>query len=816
MPRSNQSRFAIKTMTTSGMGLALMALCANPAFAQESESPAPEAETEDNGNVIIVTARSREESIQEIPLAITAFDEDAFAKRAIQNLDDVARLTPGLSFEDFTGGFATPVIRGQSQTRLTALEQNVSTFLDGVYIPRSWAIDLGTLNLERIEVVKGPQSARYGRNAFAGAINYVPFKATIENQDFSGSLSATVGSDERIDGGGRINFSPNDYFALALSYNRSSFDGTWENTHPFADIELEEGTADNAGGWDNEALSASFLIEPSDVLSIEASYNRFEVNNEARAGQNNDESAGALNCGSQISGNFRLFCGELPEATDTAIVDPRNVGVIAETDIFRGAVNLSPSDNLDISYVFGKVKGEVFAGGSSETNQDVCFPNFFSNLNSLFGAPNGPSGQCAFTVTPVGDIDYTSHEVRAVFEAGTSLRFEVGGFLSEGRDFFETAFASPGPFSDDPATQITLREATDITDGEIIETDVVSVFGAVEWSSPDGNLRVGAEGRYTENEITGSTLAGGAASELNETFKVFTPRFSVDYQANDAMLLYASVARGSKAGGFNPGAIQDPARPELADNLTFDEELNWTYEVGVKGRFLNDRLTLNAAGFYTDWSALQLNAPDPGADALIATNITLNLGDARVYGLELDGAYQITDNFTIDGSFSIFDNRYKDGTIDNRFARPASGFFAATIGGAFGTPTPPPCDDVLCASNGDVGGNRIERTPPIQATLGAEYNGFSGDVEWFVRGDLSWQDEFYATPVNLATIPSRFLVSASAGVTYENFDISFWMRNLTDERYVSNSFAVIIPFGNAYNTFYGDRRSFGATAKVSF
>ena len=216
---------------------------------------------------------------------------------------------------------------------------------------------------------------------------------------------------------------------------------------------------------------------------------------------------------------------------------------------------------------------------------------------------------------------------------------------------------------------------------------------------------------------------------------------------------------------------------------------------------------------------MQLNAADPGGDAINVTNITLNLGDATVFGVELDGAFDITDNLSVDASFSYVDNEYDDGTIDNRFGTPASSFFSSTITGAFfPAPTPAPCDDILCSSTGDIGGNQIERTPDTQFTFGAEYNDTipGADIDWFVRGDLSWQSEFFVTPVNLATIPDRTLISASAGLTYENVDLNFWVRNLTDEEYVSNSFAVIIPFGNAFNTFFGDRRSFGATAKYNF
>ena len=136
-----------------------------PQIANAQEETAAEDQSTRKMDTVMVTARSRAESIQDVPLSITALDEEALESKNIANLEDVARFTSGFSFENFSGGFSTPVIRGQAQTRVTALESNVSTFFDGVYIPRSWAVDVGTSAMSRIEVVKGPQSARYGRNA---------------------------------------------------------------------------------------------------------------------------------------------------------------------------------------------------------------------------------------------------------------------------------------------------------------------------------------------------------------------------------------------------------------------------------------------------------------------------------------------------------------------------------------------------------------------------------------------------------------------------------------------------------------------------
>ena len=120
---------------------------------------------------IVVTARKREESVQDIPVVVTAFTADELARRGVSELEDVAAATPGLAFEDFSNGFsAAPVIRGLTQVNVSSEVQNVATFVDGIYLQRNFSVDIGQADLERIEVVKGPQSALYGRNAFNGAM----------------------------------------------------------------------------------------------------------------------------------------------------------------------------------------------------------------------------------------------------------------------------------------------------------------------------------------------------------------------------------------------------------------------------------------------------------------------------------------------------------------------------------------------------------------------------------------------------------------------------------------------------------------------
>lgn len=791
------------------IGIAIVAPSA--AFAQS----APDTETAQeaaSGPVIIVTARSREESIQDVPLAITAFGEEDIQRRGLQELDDVARFTPGFSFEDFSGGFAQPVIRGQATSRVTALESNVSTFFDGIYIPRSWAVDAGTVNLNRIEIVKGPQSARYGRNAFSGAINYIPKKAEIVDEDISGSLTGTLGLDERYDGGAFVNFSPADNFALAASYNYSHFDGSWENAHPFADLDVDgPSTQGNVGGWENEAASISGTVDVTNRLTLSASYNHFRTRNEARASRYFADSTGGIldpqnslgltpitNGGALRFGAFSpLLVGEFPDPSEVVLSDPRGFANDSRTGIFRAEVNWEFSDNFTFNYVFGNVDGNVNIGTSGEPDPINCgtVVNIVTPL-------------CNFQQTPVGGIDYDTHEARLTFD-NDQIRASVGGFISDGIDTntFTSVNIAPitsatdfAPFNGSPRPNLNPAGPFNIVlADENTRTEVVSVFGELFWTSGDGRLTLGAEGRYSETEIT--AVDNRRTATLNDTFKEFTPRFTADYEVSDGMLLFASAARGAKAGGFNVTARQ-------IEDRTFDEETNWTYELGLKSTALGGNLIFNASVFYTDWNDIQVNAadedPDNPADPNVPS-ITQNLGNAEVYGIELSTRYQATDNLSLDATFSHTEATYSDDTVDSRFSRGVPGLTA-------------PCDNVVCNTNGNIGGNEVERTPPTQASFGAQWDGdFGDDDTYFIRVDTSWQSEFFGDSANVSIIPDRFLMNTSMGVRLDDkVSLRVWVRNLLDEKYTANAFIVLLPFGNTFGQFFGERRTAGVTASVDF
>ncbi len=741
---------------------------------------------------IIVTARQREESVQDIPMAVTAFSRDAIARRGITELDDVARFTAGFAFEDFEGGNANPVIRGQTTLRTFAREQTVATFLDGVYMPRSWLVDLGLQNLERIEVVKGPQSARYGRNAFAGAINLIPVKASHE---VAFNAAATVGSDERAEFlfGGTLPIIE-DVLAVRLSYESSEFDGSWKNNHPNAAATLSLGTKGNIGGWDNEAYSVDILLTPTDQLTLNASYYGFERSEEIRATSRLNTGDGTGNCGPlQVGGNPSLYCGEYPVPGDVATMDPRGFGRQANVDIFRISADYQINEAMSVVYSFSNI--QAFSAAASPAESDTI------NCGTILGPPAFPV-LCNWQGGPTGDIDYDQHELRITFDNGGRWTGAAGAFYMDGVDDPFTASINLPPNSLTPIN--VSRQSTSFPDfsnfifnSELTTTKAKSVFAEVGYAFSDVT-RLSVEGRYTSEKITTTNqLTNPVILIGDETFKFFTPRITVEHDLTPDLMLYGAAARGAKAGGFNANAVSPSLR-------VFDPEFNDTYELGLKSTLLGGRAIVNTAVFYTNWDDMQINVLDPLGTAFTGT-LTANLGDGSIWGAEVEGSVLLTENLSFDFAASYTDATYDSGTVDERFTRGNASF-------------PPPCDGTVCPVDASIGGNTIERSPKTQLSAGVQWqSALTADIDYWVRADIGYQSSHFADSINAAIAPSRTITNASIGLEMDRFALRFWVRNLTDEKYVSNSLQIIqATSNNILGTFFGERRTTGVTLTYNY
>ncbi len=855
-------------------------LWSSAALAQDTK---PADAAADDGNSIVVTARRFEERLQDVPITVTAISAQEMDRQHLDDLGDIAEKTVGFAFETFTGPLAQPVIRGQTNLRTTSPVQNVATNLNGIYIQRGYFVDQGLLDLERVEIIKGPQSALYGRNAFAGAISLVARGANVD-RDFSGRVSATVGSDKRFDvkGGIHIPVIPGT-FAVFAAGGYSEFDGTWANPHPLANS-VGVATRGNSGGFLKKALQLGAQLKLGNSITLDGSYFHTDRNleqNPAYTISTSSATGSAFNTlnasptGVGAARQNRLWVGELPSTVTLApgevrlpgiLLDPRAFGLRGPSDIWIGKATFDNGGPISLQYIYGNTSANIAGRGSSPRDALTPVVAFGTNFGVVFDSSGTES-----------KFSSVSHEGRADFKFGS-----ISGFL--GVNFTKTSddesnaseiapvntLDAPNPLSLFPLgpglpipTALTFKRNTYLRRSE----NVFSAFGFLNWKASDA-LSVTLEGRFTnEKQLATDLLApdiGGLGTGFlavnaptgvrNASF--FTPRGTITYKFGDDNNIYASIARGYKSGGLNgvaasyirnstvggvvipdiitPGTPLPAARagatavafvqtsPGSAGlnslQATYGAETNWTYEIGSKNRFMDGKMTLNISAYYTNWQNIQTNAvrlqPDgtaPTAFAFIVPSLIGNVGDVTVYGLEVEGNFKITPELRLDFGASYNHARYNAGVYSQRF-------------GASGN-----CDGIVCTTVTVPGfafpvlpitGNQLERTPEFDALLGLNYDTeLNNGWKLFARADVTYQTKQFVDEANLAFVPSRTLVNASLGLNIKGIEMQFWVKNLFNKEYVSNSLFLIGTGGAGSGTYVpilGEKRTLGLTASYKF
>ena len=800
----------IKALCVTSIASAVV-IPAMPAMAQDNEVAT--AEEASDGNVIIVTARKLEENVQDIPASITALSQQDLEDRQITQLEDVALQTPGLVFEDFSnGGFGSPTIRGTSQFTITSLETNVALFIDGINIPRNYAFDIGATEFERIEVVKGPQSALYGANAFSGVINYVTTNRSLNEIQASGKVSVSENGGLDLFGEASVPLIE-DTLSLRLAVGHSEFDGDFANLHPLAESAPDPGTDEDLGGFEKFSIQVGASFQPFDALKLDFDYYRFEVESEQgptyRLTRNIDPALAVLgpsavqdaNCSNPNGEGFQLFCGTLPSTPPTSslgvdgfVIDPRGFGLDSTSELYRVGAELEITDDLNLSYLFGNYSGDVFSSGNSDRDPLVGTRLFFSQF---FQFPFGDA-QNAFTFSPVGFFDYDTHELRLAYENTDGLYLMVGAYVQDGEDFnqFGGAFV---PLGVNPTISFTEIQGAP-TASAITETEKFAVFGRASLALADDRLNINVEGRYTDEEITLANLLSATGEVFERPDDYFTGRGSIDYRLSDDNLLYASIARGFKSGGINtPDGL-------VIEDRFFGSETNWTYEIGLKNTLLDGAATLNVAAFYIDWGNLQIQR-QPTVPAPFVSLITDNIGSASSKGIELEGAWEFADGFTVNAGLAYIDATFDEGTISERLLTSGASSFGSI----------PICDDIVCNANGDVGGNDVPRTSDIQWNIGVSGEvPVSDGVDVFGRADIAGQSSQFVSEINAASIEARTLVNATIGVRGDNWSASIWARNLFDKEFVSNAFFIAQSFQLNYVPTLGSRRRVGVSLSFDY
>lgn len=800
------TRFSARSRVALSLAVSLSSLCTGGMAAAQA------ADDGDNEE-LIVTARKTDESILEVPLAISAVTAEQLEQTGARGLDEVSRLTPGFTFERTIGTLAQPVIRGQVQTRVTNPVQNVATFFNGVYLQRSYQVDSDLLDIERVEVVKGPQSALFGRNAFAGAISMVTRRPDMER--IRGRFEATIGNHERRELRGSVSVPLGGIAAISLAGSMSDFDGTWRNNNVGSATLSGNSlvTEGNLNGYENRSVLAQIRIEPTDHISIDGFWSHRDIFIESPANYQLSSTfaitrGNPMNCTPFITprspnanGVNALHCGALPvnvpigagdQRLPGLLVDRRAYGQDGQSDVAGVTVDIDLTDALSLTYQFGYTDADA------------------TNVSTLSGDPvNGSAlafflGQVLFDARGNGNISSMTHELRAQYESN-GLRILLGGFAGTVDDFSfgGTAFLTPNSTTDVFANITTPLSGYGATQRDERNR---AIFGLVGLDLTDG-LRVSAEARQSWERVSqqGVTAAGGLTGALfQREFRAFTPRFTVDFQPTENWLIYASAAKGAKVGGFN---VPTATNPLTAAQQVFLPESNWTYELGIKGTLLDRAVTLEAAVFHTDWSNLQGNqSVNLGQPAIVR-----NLAGANVDGFEVAAMIRPSREFTFNFGLSYVNSRFAAGTVDDTIPRA----LCVTL--------------ATCPTSGvyssDISGRKIPRAPSLQINGGMMYRQaigsmFGSDVDFVSRIDVSATGRQYTDNTNTAYVPSRELVNASIGVTSDAWSLRLWAKNLFDHKYPAYAFTTFAGSGAGsgvtYGTLLGDRRTLGATVSFNF
>ncbi len=616
-------------------GCAGFASFAAPAYAQDTADDA--VSTTDDEGVIIVTARRREERLIDVPLSVTSLSGDSLIKQGVQDLVQVGQQVPNLTLEVSRGTNTTltAFIRGVGQQDPVAgFEAGVGLYIDDVYLNRPQAAVLDIYNVERIEVLRGPQGTLYGRNTIGGAIKYVT--ATLPDET-SLMVRGTYGSYDQADLIVSASTPVSDNLKIGASGARLSRGGFGDN--------LTLGTEN----YNKDVWAARGTIEfDSGPVFIRLSGDYVKDNSEARQGH-------------RLIPSLVTGAPVLDSVFDTRaglnIVDQ-------EVEAYGGALNIAVevSDTITLKSITG------YREDASTSPID------FDSLPAV-----------DLDVPAIYENQQFSQELQLLYE-GDKLSGVLGFYYLDANAF--TAF--------DVALFTTLNGLTAQTLGDV-DTKTWSVFGDFTYDLTD-TISVSVGGRYTNDKRTSqvlrttflggfSNLFGGAGAPIavtsdfngSATFKDFNPRASISWQPNADHNLYFSYSQGFKGGGFDPRgqttACRNPTGgactpDQVFDFMSFEPETVDSYELGWKASLLDNRLNISFAAFLGQYDNVQIPGSvgfdsngDGTNDSFIG--ITSNAASADVNGIEFEGNALIGKDFAGDGSrFSV---NWSLGVIDAKF-----------------------------------------------------------------------------------------------------------------------------------------------------
>jgi iron complex outermembrane recepter protein len=706
---------------------------------------------------VVVTAQRFETQLQDTPLAVTAITPAMLERQGAGNLMDLQTFTPSLQINARPGsgealaGFA---IRGMG-VNTTDSNATVGVYVDDVYDPSIYGNALGLLDVQSVEVLRGPQGTLFGRNTIAGAVLYNTVKPS---QTLGGFLEGTAGNQDRYELLGAVNVPITDQVAIRLS-------GAYKDIGGYVHDDFNNV---DRGKESNRLARAQLRWTPTSRLTVDLKADYGETHTNGRPAE-----IQAVNPNAQ----FPFFAGQSQFLT-SAYVSTREYHVAGynSPDYFK---------SVESTY-------------SSVASYQLTDQINLKWINAYVDNRNRELSDYDMTPLPIlavdtGQIDdnVLSEELRLTGRM-TRLSWTAGVY-----------YADQKTTTTDPHIILGLNVIP--SDETTHRVRSISGYAQATYDLTD-QLAAVAGLRYSEDRLAYSDVT--ANLEPRVTFHDTSPRFGLNYKLTDDAMFYVSAARGFRDGGFS---VNSSLPASYNGVLTFQPDTAWTYEAGMRTEFLNHRLRVNPTVFWTDWKNMQFNylVPNPAQQTVAA--VTNNAGDSRIKGLEIESQWLATDRLMFNGSFALLDGHYTRISPLTLNTYPLG--FGAVLGGVPGSVVTVPnltLNDPLQQTPKYKVSLGAEYTQPL--ANGANLVG-SVDAAW-----TDWQSSA-VTEADAIRLPAYTLVNGRVQYVTPSgrYRVSVYVLNLFNEYYLigGTGFAKGYTVG-ADEIIPGRPRQFGVNLRMSF
>ena len=599
--------------------LAMSLLAGTGTVMAQDAAPAADGPKTTTLEGIKVTARKREETLQEVPVAVTAFTADSLDRLNVKDLADLDGQVPNLTIYAARGSSSTltAYIRGVGQSDpLWGVDPGVGIYMDDVYIARPQGALLDVFDVDRIEVLRGPQGTLYGKNTIGGAIKYISKGL---RSDFNGYGSVTLGNYGQRDikaalGGG---FGGSEYLRGRISVADLHRDGFGENLVTGAQVSDKK----------VRAVRANLGAYVTDSFDLQFAFDHVDDGSGVRGAQmlraNPYDALLTPTTGPflPLADRYDVRNG-MPNVNDTTL---SGASVVA---------NFRMNDDWTFKYVLAKRESDT------ETNIDFdTTPDKIADVKAFYSD------------------EQVTHEFQANYDAGGRSRGVIGIYKFDGEaggqvlnNFFNLSFG-------DTQGTVYTESIAAYADWTFDVSDKFSIDAGLRWTNEDKHAVVKNIG-YTDGTFTKPSGVVAAAFDKTINFKNLSPKISLDYQVTPDIMVYGLASRGFKSGGYNIRA-QATAVPRSAE--PFQDEQVDSFEVGTKMGLLDQRLFLNLSAFHNKYKDIQLSIfteyTTPQNTKAFFGDFT-NAGEGTVNGFEVEYQWMATDNFNISGNLAWLDAKF--------------------------------------------------------------------------------------------------------------------------------------------------------------